>query len=948
MPPLLHHIRAAAAARLLLCLSPFAIMTDATAQIAQQKAVPVNATAVSDPPTLLFTWPADATATAYEVRRRLLGSNAWDATVVVPGGGAATSWVDTTVDVGVAYEYGFTKYGAPTGTGYIAAGIEVPAVHDRGTVALFVAAAMAPLLGERLDRLRQDLVGDGWRVALHEVPAGTSVASMRFLVLAESIAAPNGLEAVFLLGDLPVPYSGNIVPDGHDPDHRGAWPADLYFGEVDGAWTDTIEQVAVADRSANHNLVGDGKYDQSKLPSDVDFGVGRVDLSDLPTFALGEAELLRSYLDKHHAYRHGLLTFAQRAVVDDNFGPFGDYIASTAWRNLGTLLGPQNVTADDFFTALNAPGDGYLWAYGCGAGSYTSSAGVGSTADFAASDNRNIFTVLFGSYYADWDSTDNFLRAPLASGSTLASVWSGRPHWSFHPMGLGETIGYCARMSQNSLELAGSLLYARMVHAALMGDPTLRMHVFASPSDLVVSDAWPEAVLSWTASTDAVDGYHVYRSDSPDGPFTRLTTDPVTGTTFVDTSALAGPSTYMVRALRLETTTSGTFWNLSQGAFATTFLPDVPASHEPFGVGCYTISDSLYRAFETPAAAAPALTGAALTFTPETTANAGDGYRVEASFATFVPPTAAATALPLAGDAQVAVPLTTPFPHPASGSTSAAAELHVHENGVVGLAALTTIDAAPTVAALLDEPAAAFYAWHDFTTDEPGSGDVLFEENGGVAYVTWSGVESLPATSANPTTLQFQFELLTGVVRVVWIDVAAVGDGAAGDAHVIGWSPAGASVDGGALASFADLPQVVGAANQRALSLSASPPPVSTSTDGTMVVYTMHDLPEATPGSGAYLGVTVVGFAPLPSGLDLTGASMPGCQLYLLDTVEFLLATGATKDLTTQLWIPPGVPVNAEFAATAIGLFVPLTLPNGENARGFVSGNGVKSFVNDH
>jgi hypothetical protein len=34
--------------------------------------------------------------------------------------------------------------------------------------------------------------------------------------------------------------------------------------------------------------------------------------------------------------------------------------------------------------------------------------------------------MVFGSYFGDWDSQDNFLRAPLASGA-LTSAWADGP-----------------------------------------------------------------------------------------------------------------------------------------------------------------------------------------------------------------------------------------------------------------------------------------------------------------------------------------------------------------------------------------------------------------------------------------------------------------------------------------------------------------------------------------
>ena len=51
---------------------------------------------------------------------------------------------------------------------------------------------------------------------------------------------------------------------------------------------------------------------------------------------------------------------------------------------------------------------------------------------------QSVFTFLFGSYFGDWDSPDNFLRAALASGTILSNAWSGRPLWSMHYMAMGD------------------------------------------------------------------------------------------------------------------------------------------------------------------------------------------------------------------------------------------------------------------------------------------------------------------------------------------------------------------------------------------------------------------------------------------------------------------------------------------------------------------------------
>jgi hypothetical protein len=57
-------------------------------------------------------------------------------------------------------------------------------------------------------------------------------------------------------------------------------------------------------------------------------------------------------------------------------------------------------------------------------------------------------------------------------------------------------------------------------------------------------------VLSWTASTDSVDGYNVYRGTSPGAENTLLNPSPITTTTFTDTTPTDGEFFYVVRSVK--------------------------------------------------------------------------------------------------------------------------------------------------------------------------------------------------------------------------------------------------------------------------------------------------------------------------------------------------------------------------------------------------------------
>ena len=445
----------------------------------------------------------------------------------------------------------------------------MPAIEYRGTVVLLVDSNYVIDLKTEIDRLEMDLIGDGWRIIRHDISRGTSVSDIRDLIIADKTATPE-LSTVFLLGHIPVPYSGNINPDAHG-DHLGAWPADLYYGEIDGSWTDASINNVTASRDENDNIPGDGKFDQSVIPSDVDLEVGRVDLYNMPAFALSDVELIRQYLNKNHDFRHAILKAEKRALIDDNFKSYDEGFAQTGWRYFSAMFGADNVSALDFLGTLAT--ESYLWAYGCGGGSYTSCGGIGKTTDIAATTIKAVFTPLFGSYFGDWDAQNNFLRAPLAAPtSPLATFWAGRPHWHIHHMDLGKHIGYSTRLTQNNSSLYPAGYGARWVHVALMGDPTLSMHIVEPATSLKADSVGNVTVqLNWTASADPdILGYEIFRANSLKSKFEKINSNLVIGNSYLDEASLNGNNVYMIRAMKLQVSGSGSFYQLSQGIFDST------------------------------------------------------------------------------------------------------------------------------------------------------------------------------------------------------------------------------------------------------------------------------------------------------------------------------------------------------------------------------------------
>jgi hypothetical protein len=545
------------------------------AQVCSDAVVMLQAVTSQTPLRMVLQWQADTGTVSQVVSRRVAGAPNWTAgkTIIKKD----TTYTDSTIVAGTEYEYRMIRNtkraGSPiSAIGYIRTGVASRIGDDPGACILLVDRTYATELAPELDRLQQDLLAEGRVVHRIDVSAQAAVPSVKAQLSTLYDSDPDNISTLFIFGHVPVPYSGFINPDGH-PDHFGGWPADVYYGEFDGDWTDVDYDTATTRRVANHNVAGDGKFDQSALPDDVNLQIGRVDLSNMTAFTKSEKELLKQYLDKDHAYRTGALLAPERGLIDDNFGYFGgEAFASSGWRNFAPLVGKDSLHEVDWFTTLAT--DPYLFAYGCGGGYDQGAGGIGATSDFASKDPHAIFTLLFGSYFGDWNTQSNFLRAPLCTSYGLTCAWSGRPYWDIFPMGMGHSTGEVAMLTQNNQGSYTANFANYWVHVALMGDPTLRVRPFATPASVSLLNDVPnnKVTINWTGDPTLV-GYNVYRVSVKRNHFELLTTTPVVvpsngAASYVDLSPLADSAYYIVRGIRNETTKSGNYLNLSHGATA--------------------------------------------------------------------------------------------------------------------------------------------------------------------------------------------------------------------------------------------------------------------------------------------------------------------------------------------------------------------------------------------
>ena len=479
---------------------------------------------------------------------------------------------DTNSVIGQAVEYRIAKKKnnfSFTGNGYIKAGFLIKENPNKGKILVLLDSNLS--IPTQLSRLAyfSQLEREGFVIIQRTVLRTEPVANIRAWIFQQYQKDSQQIRCVLIIGHVPVPYSGDMSPDGHT-EHRGAWPADNYYGSFYQNWTDVTVNRITASRVANRNSPGDGKFDLSRLnpvgttwknTKKYQLPVGRIDFYDMPAFG-SDTFLLIRYFQKNLAFRSGKVSFSNRALIDDNFGYFaGEAFASGGYRNFSPFFGDSIIDADYAGTGRGMKSTDYLWSYGCGGGSYNACSGVSSSASFVGDSLLNPFTMVFGSYFGDWDNQNNFLRSPIASkGWGLVSVWAGRPYWMMHEAALGAPLYQCVKTSYNCANIYNVGSNGSGVHVALMGDPTLRVFPVSNVY-LKSKNAYCNGMvkLTWNKPQDSPDSIRIEEWQGSDWKIiaTAVGTDTVFQAKFS-----SGKHQLSIREKKLLQSASGTWWDV--------------------------------------------------------------------------------------------------------------------------------------------------------------------------------------------------------------------------------------------------------------------------------------------------------------------------------------------------------------------------------------------------
>lgn len=175
-------------------------------------------------------------------------------------------------------------------------------------------------LAMALDAYTADLSQSGFSAIVYSYQSGGAEALRdHFRALYQETAS---LAGAVLIGEIPYVLFEMMEDWGDGLREYEDFPCDLFYMDLDGTWTDSMEDGQVH--------AGNGRYDTRAGDLDMEIWVCRMRTANLP-LAGQETTLLEAYFQKNHAYRTGGWAPPQKALayVDDDWSAMGPDDAAT-------------------------------------------------------------------------------------------------------------------------------------------------------------------------------------------------------------------------------------------------------------------------------------------------------------------------------------------------------------------------------------------------------------------------------------------------------------------------------------------------------------------------------------------------------------------------------------------------------------------------------------------
>lgn len=522
-------------------------------------------------------WEADPKALSYEIY--LENSGSFNLVQTISGNENSYTFFDAEYFQGqskeVMIEKEFSVADSSTkGWGYLEIGYGIPIKESKGNVIIGIDNIAYDSIRTEIEEYKDNLNLSGFNAEIIQVPRAEHFNAKAILQTKQIFKAKyqqleERLDYIVLVGRVAVPLSGSASPDGHSYESAGAWPADGFYGDFDGKWTDylidTVREGLFLDY--HNNSAWDGKWDQTNFPSKLEASVGRIDVSKQEYFEENEFELLRGYFRKNNKFRNGGFDYPRRALIDDKFHLlFREVFAAEAWMNFSALVGYNNI--DSMNARYHLRENPYLFFWGAASGGYDGIHETAYSIDYSKYDYLGIFGFIFGSRIVEWTVVNNTMKAMIASNpSFLTSLWTVRPYWHLHGMGVGKTIGKSALYSMNTGEKYRSHQfepYVRAVFMNIIGDPTLEMLVVDPPENVLRTDNNGKVKLTWTAP-EGINGFNIYFAEDISSEKIKLNDNLIKDNSF-EIEKQGG--VFIIKSVKLQKTNSASYWQESIGKIA--------------------------------------------------------------------------------------------------------------------------------------------------------------------------------------------------------------------------------------------------------------------------------------------------------------------------------------------------------------------------------------------
>ncbi|HPO13590.1 MAG TPA: proprotein convertase P-domain-containing protein, partial [Candidatus Hydrogenedentes bacterium] len=220
-------------------------------------------------------------------------------------------------------------------------------------IALLVEHNLRLEIGDALAQYQADLADTGYSTFVVDVWGGTPGFVRE--TLQDAYAEPESIEGAVLMGDISYIEYEVMQKNNAGNWEREAFPCDLHYMDLDGVWSDTLNDREV--------VAGNGFYDTWTETDDVrelEIWVCRLPTHNMPKLG-DEVDLMNSYFTRNHRYRLQRQSYTGMLVYpDDDWSAFGPGDQTNAERVydpcLVTAIYDRNeTTATDYMERLANP-----------------------------------------------------------------------------------------------------------------------------------------------------------------------------------------------------------------------------------------------------------------------------------------------------------------------------------------------------------------------------------------------------------------------------------------------------------------------------------------------------------------------------------------------------------------------------------------------------------------